>query len=832
MIKAPGGGGGERSPPPFRSSGWGDVSASRSSPASHSHFFLTGDVSGVCVLWDMRIRKPLSIFEPVRLAMSIDNIRNEDDKRGGGGGRGEEGLVGILGVGFFPKGLVLEKKNSNNNINRVEERMKRSSSWNSSPSPVPLEKTLAATENKINSSFSCINSSIKEGEEVVVQEKNSRLYEPREERRGGMRFALRRRMGNAHPSQGTLLNTNNGMEECGAYKTSHNNNHHHHTELFFFTQCRNQAVYIWRLHIPDDDHDDASSNPPLIPTLIHTLDGFQFPVGFCRMTCAYAYHHHHHHRNDNELGNLQHVSSSLSEGTNAEMDNNNSNNDNDDNDKSNKKEYSGSSENEKAVSCVVIPTVSFFALPQESTDGRITVYCAKVVEEESERSCALLLSTLVPEHHRGGFPLASSFKGGTIMCLNVCPDACHLIAGFESGHLVLARFRRNNETSARQAVPAYEGQVVGGKGEKGGQGVCSHSQDLLGSSPPSPPPASSSWAPWGGEPQVLAVIRAFPEACVTCLWDLWGASREEEDDDSEEEEIVTNNNGENTRRGRRGGGGVRAPPNAKEEATSSCYSPPSLQSSLVFAASAEGTIHCYRYNNTSSSLCLKTHSAEEDDEGRIRDGNQRMMESPLWSLLWERGLPRGVGDLVLQGPLLVAAGWDSTVRLLGKRTGQVVSILTHHCEAVNALGAWDAAMFTNALRRRGDPGSGGGVSCLFPSRRLWEKVSGVVQRICFCVDNAAGRAGGPSKRQHYYKHAWYDTTEEKRGKNSIVHSHGGILLSSPNREEKEEGEDTTKTGPRGTRWWGTLPETVHVFASCGKDSTVAIWVVDLQECVV
>ncbi|KAK7200508.1 WD domain, G-beta repeat [Novymonas esmeraldas] len=101
--------------------------------------------------------------------------------------------------------------------------------------------------------------------------------------------------------------------------------------------------------------------------------------------------------------------------------------------------------------------------------------------------CAVTASSKLSIRRCCTFSACTSFKGGTIMRLTMCHDAQHLTVAFESGHVVLARYRDTEASGAAVTSP---------EGKRGAQG------DV---------PAAP----------VRGVVRAFAESALVCWWSGW-----------------------------------------------------------------------------------------------------------------------------------------------------------------------------------------------------------------------------------------------------------------------------------------------------------------------
>lgn len=603
----------------------------------NSHYFLTGDVDGICILWDLRIRKPVLIFQPVLEASKYDwdaltvRIGNES----------------VLGVGFFPCGTPVE-----------------------------------ACSNEV-------------GKSVFPDQKKSCSHE---KVRGHQSFSLPRRR--------FFCNRSYTVEEKGLKKEQNSprsresfsgSGEMRHT-VHFFTQCRNQKLYIWEYCHQDagknnensDDDDGASkySARGTKKTGLILLRIIQTPQhGFCQVSCSYEIHF---------LSTNQMNAKTLTD--------------------------------QDRVTGNRVMVSSYFAVPLQGADGRIAVCRAdSALHMEGYTPCKSSLSlkllfnadgTLDPGQKNWvlnecqGFRLASTFRGGTIMSLYMCKDTYSLAAAFESGHVVLFCFR----------------------------------------SPSIPISGSLNTSSDGFRPFIVAVLRAFPEACVSCLWEN------------------RNDNNENE------------------------YTSSPEKKSKVLAASADGIIHCYFYTCDGEENCSNAVSSVELSPSQHK-----------WSLQWTRELPNGVGQLHAQSGIVLAGCWDSTVRLFSLSSGRILSILTHHQEAVNAL-----------------------CVCNSPPLRYGGNESDVLNKD---FNKAIFSAIGPESRQNKMGNTGDSLCTADPNINTIQKS--TMLLKS--------NESLVHAATRNVeRCSGSLPgksgkgsNDAVLFASASKDHSVAVWMVEIAAgCVV
>lgn len=190
------------------------------------------------------------------------------------------------------------------------------------------------------------------------------------------------------------------------------------------------------------------------------------------------------------------------------------------------------------------------------------------------------------------FSACPHFKGGIIMRLSMCADAQHLAVAFESGHVVLARYRSTLENSnANKAGGATEERPTLGSGAKFGN---EHAETL--------------------RVNVVCAVRAFAESALACWWS-----------------------------GRR-----------------------------VLACSAEGGLQCYE-------VVPAPHDSVSGEAPSLADA-----PLPL-QLLWSATLRKGIGSVCVQANLVIVGCWDSTLRLYDARDGRLVSILSYQQAPINEV---------------------------------------------------------------------------------------------------------------------------------------------------
>lgn len=361
--------------------------------------FLTGDVDGVCMLWDMHARKCLLSFHP-----SPSTAQPK----------------GVLSVGFFPseKHFPLVPSDSCEKAG-----------------PMPCGEISALTHSSGSAPFS-------------------------------RPFSLRHRSRSPH---GTSRRGYCRRDFTGPYYP-----------LFFFTHCRDKHVYLWRYLLPLQSSEGQRPCSGA-PVLLATVEAPQ--EGYCPVSCAYAYQCY-----------VQNHPSSCADLPQRHL---------------------------------AVRFTSYFAIPVGG--GRLCLWSAVVQQERSSTAtlpagARLSALSLYPfssrrsacgegetenarapisvyrfspdetekkkeiVRHEGGaaFDLADSFKGGLIMCLHMCRDACSLAAGFESGHVVLFCYRSPHCPPSR----------------------CTGVHPRFHS-------GTSQFKPF-----IVGVLRLFSEVCLSCAWVL------------------------------------------------------------------------------------------------------------------------------------------------------------------------------------------------------------------------------------------------------------------------------------------------------------------------
>ncbi|CCW69862.1 unnamed protein product [Phytomonas sp. Hart1] len=106
----------------------------------------------------------------------------------------------------------------------------------------------------------------------------------------------------------------------------------------------------------------------------------------------------------------------------------------------------------------------------------------------------------------------------------------------------------------------------------------------------------------------------------------------------------------------------------------------------VLVTSAEGRVHSYR---------LIYQNRKIVEEGDIQDNchcnvaarlkSPEQSESVHFFTVWRRKFNKGLGSAVLQDDFAVLGCWDHSLRVLDGRTGNVLSALPFHTEAVNSV---------------------------------------------------------------------------------------------------------------------------------------------------
>lgn len=643
---------------------------------SYAHYFLTGDADGVCILWDLRSRKPLLSFDPV-----LESERQKKMKEN------EKSMFvthsttnrGVLSVGFFPSNILVkvDQMPKKKLLLRCEDQSSRAEDVLS-----PSYAEFLATENKVNflSHSPSAISNVKLIERTTAESKKKNVGSDSTRKIGLMqRFGLNRRSrivengGSARsflslPGFSTMNLKEAKCLHCTdkqSRKWGKRENLSSHS-VFFFTQCRNQELYIWELRIgggSDMDEDEKESNEserknvcngsnsnsylsstsfsgvfhPLFLSLLYVLPSPQ--CGFCQVSCAYTY----------EWRPISSLSLSHSR-------------------------CPTNNEKNKNSSLYEVSFFSYFAIPQDGPDGVVRICCAHILPEISSLSCVtsfcssntcsqlkyqqltgsfspsrLLLIPLNLQNHWKEVSLARTFKGGMIMNLHMSRNCASLAGAFESGHVSLFQYR----CTSRECHSAHcWGLPQSGSGSE-------RNVDNLGCNAKSSGMPSS--CPF--EAHLVGVLRAFAEPCVSCFWEpdsSWWRKEWKFFD-----------------------GSCTSFETREEENHGSSMQ--STTSGVVVAASAEGTLHCYQWDQWEKINSFNSKMGESNvfSQDAVRD----------WSLRWSVRLSRGIGQLFVQGEVVVIGCWDSTIRILSLVNGKVVSILPHHREAVSGLAVCEATLY-------------------------------------------------------------------------------------------------------------------------------------------
>lgn len=637
------------------------------SSSTYAHYFLTGDADGVCILWDLRFRKPVLSFQPVL----------EGERQRKGLPKELSNIIsypmcnqGVLSVGFFPstitvRGNQFSKKllsPSDDHEKKSEDRLRTDIVFDENAKSLRIRGDVGDRRSEEDLSERC-NGEAEGGTLRSTCTGRIGLVQ---------RFALHRRprtlrhtgspdinSSTCSPSRTPNLNEDNvvGCVDQLMCRESVDKSTPP-LSLYFFTQCRNQHLYVWEFvicggigegrkkeksigdsHLMDTPRGSTTFSCGYFslrsPSLLYVLPSPQ--CGFCQVSCAYSYEW------DYVADSAFSVSSQKG------------------------RKYRRDFWDYK------VSFFSYFSIPQEGSDGVVDLWCGhfdsgrsslatsaslslsstkiewKNCNLLSSSSSPLILTPLLAQGNRRGFSLAPSFKGGMIMGLDMSRNAVSLAGAFESGHISLFQYRCTSEDCHANHLSGFP-QFRKTQGKLGYNNVNGRSTKMLFSC--------------DFKPHLLAVLRAFAEPCITCAWesDLYWWKKEWKYFKS-------------------------GSPNIKEvEEEDHLFSMSSTSWGAVVAASAEGMIHCY-------------HSLEE---GKISSTNKDGKESTValhqdtlrgWSLRWALKFPKGIGQLRIQGEIVVTGGWDSTIRLLSLTTGRVISILSHHREAVNGLSLCDATLY-------------------------------------------------------------------------------------------------------------------------------------------
>lgn len=800
--------------------------------STYAHYFLSGDVDGVCILWDLRSRKPLMSFKP-----SVEAGRQRTDPRKELDGIPSYGTgnLGVLSVGFFPSNIIVK-------IDRFSQEKLEFSTDNHEKKgeAVDYHTGELTIENENKAGVGGLNAPF-EGKLT----KWSVPVGTKEELVGGrtgkigliQRFGLHRRFRTSQNSA-SLQTTSSFAPSAGIENLNESKNAYWGVQpiseggsdvntpcsLYFYTQCRNQELYIWEFSIGGDDKSEGeekrgrkgsegvteilenfstSTRPsestsfnsvlPLgNPSLLYVLGSPQ--CGFCQVSCAYTY----------EWRWASDLSLPI---------------------------FFPQKNEWKRKDCWVYEILfsSYFSIPQEGPDGVIHLWCARFATDMFSMNCStsfcsstgirwtrqshflsssfrLVLTPLHSQRHSRGFSLSHSFNGGMIMSVDMCRNGASLAGAFESGHVSLFQYRCTSEKCGIHQSSGFPHTLNVGKN-------CEETDENATS--------TGLLSSCSFEPHVLAVLRVFPEPCVSCAWEAdcyWWKDE--------------------CKRSRRADSG-RPYGSTEKDHPSVVFSAPGC---VVVAASAEGMVHCYR-------------CAQEENVISPKIGERESSIVPLqntlreWSLSWTLRLSKGIGQLHIQGEVVVIGCWDSTVRLLSLETGKVMSILPHHREAVNGLSLCGATLYYMFPASRHEKRCASCFSASFSRFSTVEDTKGIAHSnevLESCHQLTSEDVGeiisetlfrGAAKALtsfgfdiHYMRsggrvepHECSRGSEASGGRNTKP-SPSSFLSAIPGTEFTENGTNfsfPTDSGAEGN-------ETCLHFASASKDLTIALWNIDFN----
>jgi WD40 repeat protein len=595
---------------------------SQSYQREQSSWFLSGDVDGTAILWNLITRRPLasvSVVEEARrqLLESAQQRRRSGEKRNADAGTFAESTAAqdvdfsalgphsrsVLGVGFIPTTVAYAEA-----------------------------KEIAAVRGKGDLSTDLVHSQPPERKEENDSFDPTSAVAPKA-LKGTVEGPLRQRF---RLPRRSLSHASAATQSSPATEFSSDN-----TPLLntcFYTHCRDQRVYIWSLSQPSTSATSAALSLRLVAALTAPQHGFcpveSIPTvveGLPRTYLAVPHDSQgeitiwelkwgredkHEHCNAVEHGRVVESGGLADAGSPSVA--SHSEEDSDDTGEvdtkgmnpmdaliaraaaQERREEKRRQRQGKGGSCITLDLEGDDDHQQQPTKAMHPT-AGKVTLNARKASFLCFVAPSATTAARGfsirrlcSFSACPRFKGGIIMRLGMCSDAQHLTVAFESGHVVLARFR----ASTGQHTP-------GGAADSGAE----EPSFSYNSAKPVTRRAVDSFV------HVRCAVRAFAESALACWWS-----------------------------------GQR-----------------------VLACSAEGSLHCYEVKAV-------PHG------GVAGESPTKSIDAALeLQLLWSVTLRKGIGSVCMQVNLIIAGCWDSTLRLYDARDGRLVSILSYQKETINEV---------------------------------------------------------------------------------------------------------------------------------------------------
>lgn len=543
-----------------------------------SNLFLSSDVAGTVILWNLLTRRCLLRFVPSEEARAqMGSLRSLSHEESGNVSDISTGLRGPHSSSVIALGFLLCSSAS------PPSRYDESSAQQSGSLEATLRNNFIDTvqvhsRKKVHSTE--VSGVLSEAFPLSDPTTLSTISAPAESDLRRQRFRLLRR-----PLQLSTL-TNNSTE---IPSSSGSAAHDSPSPIFFFTQCRDQRLYVWSFEHPRNscgDKGDCTSGG--VPILIEVLTVPQ--NGFCPAAATYTQDGHCTflalpHDADGYLSVWQFTKTIQTQTTGsllvAPLDNDATVT----NEVTAERQSTSRSSIQKAAeetASTMNAFMTLFAESEKQTHAAITLPRGgessssaiwQTGQHKKSTYCRQSPNSPLKVRLLSCFSASPRVKGGVIMRLMMCEDTRHIGVAFESGHISLCNFRDDG--------------VVTEGGNSTGTG------------------------------HVRCLLRAFPESALTCLW----------------------------------------------------------SGSTVLATSAEGDIHCYAVERVAPPSLLST-TAVSSTVATCKLSLQ---------LKWSTRLRKGIGSIFLQSNLVVAGGWDSTLRLYDARDGRQLSIFAHHDGTVEAL---------------------------------------------------------------------------------------------------------------------------------------------------
>lgn len=635
---------------------------------TRSHLFLSGDVDGEAILWDLEVRKPLVSFHATDTALASTAAAEEARCTDSGDGALQQrqllalaramhenaarGPVGILGVGFLHVGPVARQGSGEVPASAAAVAPTGSSS--------PAERQLPDAGGR------------------------PRFRLPRPARALAGEEAVGGRGGDA------AVGASGGVSgaACGGHRPQRDH-------VYFYTHCRNQRLHVWAYDLGCAGHHADSSSSGAV-RLLYSL---HVPhTGFCPAVSALVF------RDGPPARRCDSVSSTLvlipgdgNSGGVATAWAFSHRRGPDQADASADAAVGGGGDDDNADYGGIDSKREEARLPDttgmDPMDALIASAAAVCTEERRTATATAakglrpLFEAAADDHRDGGAWLAVDFAGA--------------VPTLPSGFTVKSGVVMGMSVTAAGPAACSKGLVLCSAFESGHVTLC-----------------GLDWAPPRVQARVLAAVRAFPEAAMTCLL------------------------------ARRGGAAGEEAGEEAEEQDGDC----------VIATSAEGSVQCFRL-----APCRPTPQQQR----------QQSLPLPLELSLqpcWSAALPKGIGSACAAGRLLVLGCWDGSLRLYdlpGRRrrpgastdaaaAAALVSVLPLHTpEAVNSVSAAPSQAVAAQARFAFDPrrhrphadAHGGGGVHVFASASKDGRVA--VWRVDFAALRHSGELQGGGRLPAY-----------------------------------------------------------------------------------